>query len=46
MTGTDDVVNSEINLAVEIIHGRKCANTKIQYFRKVQHFKASIQMEL
>jgi hypothetical protein len=24
---------------VEIIDGRKCANTKIQYFRKVQHFK-------
>jgi hypothetical protein len=30
MTETDDVVNSEINLAVEIIDGRKCANTKIQ----------------
>lgn len=39
MSETDAVVNSEINLAVEIIDGRKCANTKIQYYRKVQHFK-------
>ena len=39
MTELNDVVDSEVNLAVKIIDGRKCANTKIQYFRKVQHFE-------
>ena len=31
--------NDEAVLAEEIMDGRKCANTKIQYGRKVDHFK-------
>jgi hypothetical protein len=39
MAETEDSVNGEINLADEIIAGRKCTNTKVQYGRKVQHIQ-------
>ena len=39
MAENEDSVKSEINLADEIIAGRKCTNTKVQYGRKVEHFK-------
>lgn len=39
MAEIEETVNSEISLAVEIIDGRKCANTKVQYSRKVEHFR-------
>ena len=35
----DDEDNVEISLAVEILNGRKCDNTKSQYFRKYEHFR-------
>ena len=34
---------TEINLAEEIIDGRKCQNTKVQYRRKYAHFEQWVQ---
>jgi hypothetical protein len=34
---------TEIDLAEEIIDGRKCLNTKVQYLRKYAHFQKWVQ---
>ena len=34
---------SEINLDEEIMDGRKCENTKVQYRRKLAHFVQRVQ---
>ena len=42
MADSDD---DEIQLAEEIIDGRKCDNTKTQYRRKFEHFRQWILMK-
>jgi hypothetical protein len=39
-----DEGNNERLLAVEIIDGRKCENTKTQYRLKVEHFKRWVEL--
>ena len=39
MDDNEEDDSSETNLAGEIMDARKCANTKIQYRRKVDHFR-------
>ena len=39
MEDFDEDESNETNLAGEIIDGRKCANTKVQYGRKIEHFR-------
>jgi hypothetical protein len=43
MADSDD--DNEIQLAEEIIDGRKCDNTKTQYRRKFEHFRQWILMK-
>ena len=38
--------NGERSLALEIMDGRKCQNTKNQYRLKVEQFKKSLQSKL
>ena len=38
MADSDMDENDETVLAEEIMDGRKCATTKVQYGRKVEHF--------
>jgi hypothetical protein len=40
-----DEGNNERLLAVEIIDGRKCENTKTQYRLKVEHFKKWVELK-
>ena len=38
-----DAANMEGSLAIEIMEGRKCQNTKNQYRLKVEHFRKWLQ---